>query len=562
MDGVRRAILWTLRPRPEENVNVTANETASNSQVAAVPSKSSSPAALPRNSDVGAPPAKRASPLPERRVSSPQRPQWTRTSAPGSDAPSPFGRLNANAMSGASPATHSPLSSPQVGVRRLSLQPGERRVHVCVRKRPLNARERSAGAADVVAVDGRRVVVAAQRVRVDGITKYVEEQPFSFDTAFGDGADNAAVYAGVVEPIVSFCVAGGPGGARGTVLAYGQTGSGKTHTMFGPGGVVQRAAEAFLAWGPAELSFYEIYQGVLYDLLAERRRLAACEGADGRVAVLNVARVSVDSGPGARDAIAAGLECRRLGTTGANAASSRSHAVLQLARGTSVLTFVDLAGSERGADRAETDRKTRLEGAEINRSLLALKECIRALDSAHTPFRTSKLTLVLRDAIAGAEAVRTAMIATVSPSSACFEHTLNTLRYAARFLDVSGGSDTQAAVLGVEPRRYDLETGETSVVAKNAHLLPQPNHELPAGTIKPEAAPNSKFSSGRISTALPGMASGARDTPHSRAGTARRRAAAAMADLQRLVATCRDADMLDLLGEELESLLSAFRSLH
>lgn len=97
------------------------------------------------------------------------------------------------------------------------------------------------------------------------------------------------------------------------------------------------------------------------------------------------------------------------------------------------LSFIDLAGSERGADTYENDKQTRLEGAEINKSLLALKECIRALDNdaRHIPFRGSKLTEILRDSFVGDQA-RTVMIANVSPSGGSCEHTLNTLRYADR----------------------------------------------------------------------------------------------------------------------------------
>lgn len=76
---------------------------------------------------------------------------------------------------------------------------------------------------------------------------------------------------------------------------------------------------------------------------------------------------------------------------------------------------------------------TGIEGAEINKALLALKECIRALGrpGVHLPFRGSKLTLVLRDFFLGSNS-RICMIAMISPSASSCEYTLNTLRYADR----------------------------------------------------------------------------------------------------------------------------------
>jgi len=126
-----------------------------------------------------------------------------------------------------------------------------------------------------------------------------------------------------------------------------------------------------------------------------------------------------------------------------NEHSSRSHAVMQMVvrdgatgaeRGK--LTLVDLAGSERAADTGDADRDTRAEGADINKSLLCLKECIRAIDSggaagAHVPFRGSKLTQVLRESFA-APSSRTVVIAHVAPSSKSCDYSLNSLRYAAR----------------------------------------------------------------------------------------------------------------------------------
>ena len=108
-------------------------------------------------------------------------------------------------------------------------------------------------------------------------------------------------------------------------------------------------------------------------------------------------------------------------------------------------SFIDLAGSERGSERGDSiNQQVRLEGAEINKSLLALKECIRKIDQdsgAHLPFRQSKLTQVLKDSfISTTLKCRTCMIACISPDQASFEHSLNTLRYADRVKELRGGS--------------------------------------------------------------------------------------------------------------------------
>lgn len=195
--------------------------------------------------------------------------------------------------------------------------------------------------------------------------------------------------------------------------------------------------EHLSAW----IGFYEIYQGQLYDLLNNRKKLFAREDGKQNVVIVGLKEFVIKNVDDLMQVFEYGSQARSTGSTGANSDSSRSHAVLQiLLRPTKnrkkiigKLSFIDLAGSERGADRGDTDMKTRMEGAEINKSLLALKECIRALDQdkRHTPFRQSKLTQVLKDSFVGNS--RTCMIATISPNQSNSEHTLNTLRYADRY---------------------------------------------------------------------------------------------------------------------------------
>ena len=193
------------------------------------------------------------------------------------------------------------------------------------------------------------------------------------------------------------------------------------------------------------VSCFEIYGGKLFDLLNARGVVRCLEDAKQQVQLPGLTEHPVDSVDALLDMMSRAHDQRSTGSTGANEESSRSHQVLQLSlqiptrnkrtpfKKVGQLTFIDLAGSERGADTTHNSKQTRMEGAEINTSLLALKEVIRSLErkQGHTPFRGSKLTQVLKDSFVG-ENTRTCMVACVSPSMANCEHTLNTLRYADR----------------------------------------------------------------------------------------------------------------------------------
>jgi kinesin family protein 2/24 len=226
------------------------------------------------------------------------------------------------------------------------------------------------------------------------------------------------------------------------------------------------------------VSAYEIYCGKLFDLLNGRKHLHARENAHGTVVIQGIKEIITESADELMSQIYAGLNSRTTGVTGANVDSSRSHAIIQIElkkegrHGRLVstggkLSFIDLAGSERGADTVEQDKQTRIDGAEINKSLLALKECIRALDQQldHTPFRGSKLTQVLKDSFVGKNCM-TLMIANISPSSGSVEHTLNTLRYAYRVKELRGSRRQSRAQIEIsEPEELSSSSSRSSTVS-------------------------------------------------------------------------------------------------
>lgn len=290
-----------------------------------------------------------------------------------------------------------------------------------------------------------------------GMGKRVKDQTFGFDRVFDENTTQGDVYEATTRGLLDSVM----DGYNATVFAYGATGCGKTHTITGtaaqPGIIFLTMQELFEKIDErssektteVSLSYLEIYNETIRDLLVpggSKAGLMLREDANQSVSVAGLSSHRPKDVEEVMDMIVRGNEYRTISPTEANATSSRSHAVLQInlaqkdrnadvnePHTMATLSIIDLAGSERAS--ATKNRGDRLlEGANINKSLLALGSCINALcdprKKNHVPYRNSKLTRLLKFSLGGN--CRTVMIVCVSPSSAHFDETQNTLRYANR----------------------------------------------------------------------------------------------------------------------------------
>ena len=165
-----------------------------------------------------------------------------------------------------------------------------------------------------------------------------------------------------------------------------------------------------------KLWYIEIYNENIRDLLSTSEEyLDLREDPNKGLSISNISELNVTSCADIMQLLKKGNRNRTQEATNANETSSRSHAILQVqieykekASGIDVeiktgkLSMIDLAGSERAS--ATQNRGIRLiEGANINRSLLTLGNCINALCEAnekgtkpYVPYRDSKLTRLLK----------------------------------------------------------------------------------------------------------------------------------------------------------------------
>lgn len=335
-------------------------------------------------------------------------------------------------------------------------------IKVIVRIRPHNERELQDNSRTVIEVVDDRMLIfdpkeqatpfffhnVAQKGR-DMLKKQNKQMQFIFDKIFDSTSTNVDVFEGSTKSLISSLLEG----YNCSVFAYGATGAGKTHTMLGnredPGITYRTVAELFSEIENQSkhrefnlgVSYLEIYNENVQDLLHKTGQLHLRE--DGRcgVVVAGLEPIAIQSAEELLSLLAEGNKNRTQHPTDANKESSRSHAVFQVyikminkldSQVQRVkLSMIDLAGSERASATGCKGIRFK-EGANINKSLLALGNCINNLADGikYIPYRDSKLTRLLKDSLGGN--CHTVMIANIGPSSLTYEDTYNTLRYANR----------------------------------------------------------------------------------------------------------------------------------
>eukprot|EP01063_Lacrimia_lanifica_P022488 TRINITY_DN3005_c0_g5_i1.p1 TRINITY_DN3005_c0_g5~~TRINITY_DN3005_c0_g5_i1.p1 ORF type:complete len:2318 (+),score=1139.76 TRINITY_DN3005_c0_g5_i1:183-7136(+) len=323
-------------------------------------------------------------------------------------------------------------------------------IKVLVRCRPLSQKELEKGYKSSVDLN-----LASSEVCV----RHVVGDPdrWTFDAVINNTLEQKDIFSIYITPMIDSVM----NGFNSTIFAYGQSGSGKTFTMTGKlddpimAGVIPRSFDQIfdfiressgsnVSWN-LYCSFLELHNGLSYDLLDKNMApLKIKENKDKTFFVQNLSQPQVKMKSDLLKWMDEGTERRRVAATDLNADSSRSHSIFTVyvqredttddgdkRSVTSKLNLVDLAGSERQSKTGTTGDALK-EGCNINLSLSALGTVIDTIvkGRGHIPFRSSPLTMLLKDSLGGGS--KTTMFANINPSEHNVSETVSTLRFADR----------------------------------------------------------------------------------------------------------------------------------
>ncbi|KAK0489541.1 kinesin-like protein [Armillaria luteobubalina] len=338
---------------------------------------------------------------------------------------------------------------------------------------------------------------------------------FPFSSCYDQTSTQEEIFRNDVEPLVDVVY----NGVTVTIFAYGVTSSGKTHTMQGTKsdpGVIPRVVRSLFERKAAlnhpdtqlSVSYMEIYKDEVYDLLVTREngpKLPVRENGAGQVFVANLSFYPPSNYDNSRT-----TKHRSVGATKLNHASSRSHAVLTIEVTmtdhqthrtiTGKMNLVDLAGSENNKHTGN-DASRMQESAAINKSLSVLGQVVRNLNTGESriPFRNSKLTRILQDALGGSSVGL--LICNIAPGIKFRKDTLNTLNFAVSAKNVENKPVVNERDSRPPPKPHFAALAAQYTAPKLAHVvLPVPTPPTRASGSQVPRSRSSLLPKPRVST--------------------------------------------------------------
>uniref|UniRef100_A0A0K0DY67 Kinesin-like protein n=1 Tax=Strongyloides stercoralis TaxID=6248 RepID=A0A0K0DY67_STRER len=340
---------------------------------------------------------------------------------------------------------------------------GKSCIKVGIRIRPRSSREISGNDPSVIRNVGSSIM----------LTDGEKERKFAgYDFVLDESVTQCQLYKKMIAEYIPQLLSG----YNCTIFAYGQTGTGKTFTMEGicddldddgtfkwdsnnSAGVTSRAMQHIFTMlsiptctrKSIAVTYVELYNEEVYDLLGDdiSKKLKIFDDTQnpGGVCIKDVKECVVNNMRDVHELLKHGASMRQTASTAMNQRSSRSHAVFtaivdwdetighEVTTRKGKINLVDLAGSENIGKSGATKGNAR-EAGNINTSLLALGQVINALTerSPHIPYRSSKLTRILKDSLGGS--ALTCLIAAVSPTMSNKGETVSTLEYGLKAMNV------------------------------------------------------------------------------------------------------------------------------
>lgn len=262
------------------------------------------------------------------------------------------------------------------------------------------------------------------------LTEMCKQHIFNFDKVYSDINSTDDIFNDIGIKLVDKFMTK----RSSTLFVFGQTGSGKTHTIMGDNkhfGFLKILLSYLSDSGKKiKISALEIYNDICYDILNSNNVIYQREDYSGNILLRGITTYPISNKNDITSVYNRINSNRSVGRSSQNDRSSRSHLQIKIEDNSgNFIKILDLAGSERASQTNNISRSAYRENAEINKSLLVLKECIRSLKnkSSHVPIRGSKLTKLLKDSFTGR--CDTYVLGTVSQDKSNIVDSIQTLNY-------------------------------------------------------------------------------------------------------------------------------------